>query len=251
VPEEFKAVMRSPERVKAELVPVVEPVVSIPPVAVAPAVVSPKKPEVAAPAFNKHSFTVSITELANIPILAKFATISQSRAINLFLRATLPFDRTPVESESIMQTDANSYQISMESVYSILLATNKPGADQELFKAFQQDISIEICALDLQTYVPKVLGTAEIPAEDLKQLVTAPKSACEMERVVFIYGTPASDREGLIIGKLKMRLGYDVNDATGEVGQKFGVRTTHVAAGKGGESRDSCKLQTDGFHKQN
>eukprot|EP01022_Parablepharisma_sp_SALTPOND_P018991 TRINITY_DN3182_c2_g1_i1.p1 TRINITY_DN3182_c2_g1~~TRINITY_DN3182_c2_g1_i1.p1 ORF type:complete len:1423 (-),score=209.95 TRINITY_DN3182_c2_g1_i1:1387-5655(-) len=195
--EEIRTKPKSPEKVT-----IPEPVVHRPE--------PPKKPT-----FVKHSFTVNITELANIPVLAKFVSVSQSRALNLYLRANLPFDRVPVESEAIFQVDAQTYKVAMESGYSIMIPFDKDQIE-ELTKGLQQDISIEICSLDPTTFLPNILGVAELPVEDLKLLIlnkTDYKSkTAGVERVAFVYGTQTSDREGLIIGKLKLKLTYEVED---------------------------------------
>jgi len=215
IKEEIKT--KSPEKPKFDQ-PIPQPVFSQ---------ISPRQKEIIQPElpknqmlpqFIKHSFNISISELANIPVISKFIAISQGRAINLYLRASLPFDRTPVESESIMQVDTQNYKVAMESEYSILLPFDKDQTE-ELLKNLQQDICVEICALDKNTHLPIILGNAELPVEDVRLLLmNKPKEAKEtsVERVAFVYGTTASDREGLIIGKLRLKIGYKMLEIEAE-----------------------------------
>ena len=180
-----------------------------------------KEPEVIEelPKLLKHSFTININELSNIPIIARFGSFADSRSLNLFLRANFPFDRTAIESESITQLSEQIYKVNMECSYSMIIPREDSSIEQ-LAKALQQDIAIEVCALDTSTYLPKVLGIAELPVEDLKLLILKKpelNKQASIERVVFIYGTQVCDREGLIIGKVKFQLKYEVRGTEREV----------------------------------
>ena len=116
----------------------------------------------------------------------------------------------------------------MECTYSILIPENNDHID-ELLKCLQHDISIEICMIDTKTFIPIILGIAELPVDDMKLLIlnkydTSNDDPAIIDRVIFTYGTQASNREKLIIGKLKLQLKYDVtsiiNSAKDEIDMK-------------------------------
>ncbi len=205
--------VRQPQSVPARPQPAVTSPMKLIETVVAPiSIPSPPAPK---PKFIKHKFAIEITELSSIPVLARFAMVADQRALNLYLRASLPFDRTPVESESIMQMDRQTYKVAMECSYSLLLPTES--TIQSVTQGLQQDISIELCSLDAKSHSPVIIGTAELPVEDIKLLVenkSEISQTASIERVVFVYGTTASDREGVIIGKVKLKLGYDLEPSS-------------------------------------
>lgn len=151
----------------------------------------------------KHLFTVQINELAKIPILSKFIQKDKS---NLFLRVSLPFDRSPIESDCIKPIDSQSYKVTMECSYSLTIMSNED-TNASISKQLQTDLVIELCALDLKNHIPTVLANGELPKEDI--LLVA-NDINKVDRVMFLYGTAAAEREGVIIGKAKLQLGHTV-----------------------------------------
>lgn len=139
------------------------------------------------------------------------------KVLNLYVRSNVPFDRSTVESESVSQIDSQTYRITMECSYSLFVSTEED-SNQKISESLQKDISNEICVIDPRTHLPLVLGTAEIPIEDIQNLVSQHQDNIEktLERVVFIYGTAIAERDGIIIGKMKLFLKYQTEEVNEE-----------------------------------